>query len=84
MQGVGGQRSGVRAAWRESPERIGDRRGSDERGLGERPPAHHLDDGAGRRPCRGAAGRLAKGNSMRNPQRTASTAAALMIGIARP
>jgi len=30
----------------------------------------------------GAAGRLAKGNSMRNPQRTASTAAALMIGIA--
>jgi len=30
----------------------------------------------------GAAGRLAKGNSMRNPGRTASTAAALMIGIA--
>jgi putative ABC transport system permease protein len=30
----------------------------------------------------GAAGRLAKGNSMRNPQRTASTAAALMIGVA--
>jgi putative ABC transport system permease protein len=30
----------------------------------------------------GAAGRLAKGNSMRNPQRTAATAAALMIGIA--
>jgi len=30
----------------------------------------------------GAAGRLAKGNSIRNPQRTASTAAALMIGVA--
>ena len=30
----------------------------------------------------GAAGRLAKGNSTRNPGRTASTAAALMIGIA--
>jgi len=30
----------------------------------------------------GAAGRLAKGNSTRNPQRTASTAAALMIGVA--
>ena len=30
----------------------------------------------------GAAGRLAKGNSMRNPARTASTAAALMIGVA--
>jgi putative ABC transport system permease protein len=30
----------------------------------------------------GAAGRLAKGNSIRNPGRTASTAAALMIGIA--
>ncbi|MEO8290768.1 MAG: ABC transporter permease [Gaiellaceae bacterium] len=30
----------------------------------------------------GAAGRLAKGNSMRNPGRTASTAAALMIGVA--
>ncbi len=30
----------------------------------------------------GAAGRLAKGNSMRNPQRTAATAAALMIGVA--
>ena len=30
----------------------------------------------------GAAGRLAKGNSMRNPARTAATAAALMIGLA--
>ena len=30
----------------------------------------------------GAAGRLARGNSMRNPRRTASTAAALMIGVA--
>jgi putative ABC transport system permease protein len=30
----------------------------------------------------GAAGRLAKGNSVRNPGRTAATAAALMIGIA--
>ncbi|HET8952404.1 MAG TPA: FtsX-like permease family protein, partial [Solirubrobacteraceae bacterium] len=30
----------------------------------------------------GAAGRLAEGNAMRNPARTASTAAALMIGIA--
>ena len=30
----------------------------------------------------GAAGRLAKGNTTRNPQRTASTAAALMIGVA--
>ena len=30
----------------------------------------------------GAAGRLAKRNSMRNPGRTASTAAALMIGVA--
>jgi putative ABC transport system permease protein len=30
----------------------------------------------------GAAGRLASGNSLRNPARTASTAAALMIGIA--
>jgi putative ABC transport system permease protein len=30
----------------------------------------------------GAAGRLAEGNAMRNPGRTASTAAALMIGIA--
>ncbi len=30
----------------------------------------------------GAAGRLASGNSVRNPSRTASTAAALMIGIA--
>jgi putative ABC transport system permease protein len=30
----------------------------------------------------GAAGKLAKGNSLRNPGRTASTAAALMIGIA--
>jgi putative ABC transport system permease protein len=30
----------------------------------------------------GAAGRLAKANSLRNPGRTASTAAALMIGIA--
>ena len=30
----------------------------------------------------GAAGRLARGNSTRNPGRTASTAAALMIGIA--
>jgi putative ABC transport system permease protein len=30
----------------------------------------------------GAAGNLAKGNSMRNPGRTAATAAALMIGIA--
>ena len=30
----------------------------------------------------GAAGRLAKENSMRNPGRTASTAAALMIGVA--
>ncbi|HEY7198014.1 MAG TPA: FtsX-like permease family protein [Gaiellaceae bacterium] len=30
----------------------------------------------------GAAGRLAKGNSTRNPGRTASTAAALMIGVA--
>jgi putative ABC transport system permease protein len=30
----------------------------------------------------GAAGRLARGNSVRNPSRTASTAAALMIGIA--
>jgi putative ABC transport system permease protein len=30
----------------------------------------------------GAAGRLARGNSVRNPGRTASTAAALMIGIA--
>jgi putative ABC transport system permease protein len=30
----------------------------------------------------GAAGRLAKGNAMRNPQRTAATAAALMIGVA--
>jgi putative ABC transport system permease protein len=30
----------------------------------------------------GVAGRLAKGNSMRNPGRTAATAAALMIGIA--
>jgi putative ABC transport system permease protein len=30
----------------------------------------------------GVAGRLAKGNSIRNPGRTASTAAALMIGVA--
>ncbi len=30
----------------------------------------------------GAAGKLAKGNSMRNPARTAATAAALMIGVA--
>ena len=30
----------------------------------------------------GAAGRLARGNARRNPQRTASTAAALMIGLA--
>jgi putative ABC transport system permease protein len=30
----------------------------------------------------GAAGALARGNSMRNPQRTASTASALMIGLA--
>jgi putative ABC transport system permease protein len=30
----------------------------------------------------GAAGRLASGNSLRNPSRTAATAAALMIGIA--
>ncbi len=30
----------------------------------------------------GAAGKLAEGNAMRNPARTASTAAALMIGIA--
>jgi putative ABC transport system permease protein len=30
----------------------------------------------------GAAGRLARGNAKRNPQRTASTAAALMIGLA--
>ncbi len=30
----------------------------------------------------GAAGSLARGNSMRNPQRTASTASALMIGLA--
>jgi putative ABC transport system permease protein len=30
----------------------------------------------------GAAGRLARGNSVRNPGRTASTAAALMIGVA--
>ena len=30
----------------------------------------------------GVAGRLAKGNSMRNPGRTAATAAALMIGVA--
>jgi putative ABC transport system permease protein len=30
----------------------------------------------------GAAGRLARGNSQRNPQRTASTASALMIGLA--
>ncbi len=30
----------------------------------------------------GAAGRLARGNSMRNPARTASTASALMIGLA--
>ena len=30
----------------------------------------------------GAAGRLARGNAMRNPTRTASTASALMIGLA--
>src|SRR3712207_9564363 len=30
----------------------------------------------------GAAGELARGNAMRNPARTASTAAALMIGLA--
>ncbi|HEX2110362.1 MAG TPA: ABC transporter permease [Gaiellaceae bacterium] len=30
----------------------------------------------------GAAGRLAKGNALRNPSRTAATAAALMIGVA--
>ena len=30
----------------------------------------------------GAAGSLARGNAMRNPQRTASTASALMIGLA--
>jgi putative ABC transport system permease protein len=30
----------------------------------------------------GAAGELARGNAMRNPQRTASTASALMIGLA--
>ena len=30
----------------------------------------------------GAAGALARGNAMRNPQRTASTASALMIGLA--
>ncbi len=30
----------------------------------------------------GAAGQLARGNAMRNPQRTASTASALMIGLA--
>lgn len=30
----------------------------------------------------GASGELARGNSMRNPQRTASTASALMIGLA--
>jgi putative ABC transport system permease protein len=31
---------------------------------------------------RGASGRLARGNAMRNPKRTAGTAAALMIGVA--
>ncbi len=36
-------------------------------------PAAHLG---------GAAGALARGNAMRNPQRTASTASALMIGLA--
>ena len=30
----------------------------------------------------GAAGKLARGNAMRNPSRTASTASALMIGLA--
>ena len=35
-----------------------------------------------RRGSRGVAGRLARANAMRNPTRTASTAAALMIGLA--
>ena len=35
-----------------------------------------------RREAGGAAGRLASGNAVRNPSRTAATAAALMIGIA--
>ena len=35
-----------------------------------------------RRDCRGMSGRLARENATRNPRRTASTAAALMIGIA--
>jgi putative ABC transport system permease protein len=38
--------------------------------------------GAPARRAGGAAGRLASGNSVRNPSRTAATAAALMIGIA--
>ena len=37
---------------------------------------------AGERKIGGAAGELARGNAMRNPQRTASTASALMIGLA--
>ena len=45
-----------------------------------RPLAHVLGWPAAR--VGGAAGTLARDNSMRNPQRTASTAAALMIGLA--
>ena len=45
-----------------------------------RPLAHVLGWPATR--VGGAAGTLARDNSMRNPQRTASTAAALMIGLA--
>lgn len=45
-----------------------------------RPVAHVLGWPAAR--VRGVAGQLAQGNAMRNPRRTASTAAALMIGLA--
>ena len=38
--------------------------------------------GISSRTAGGAAGRLASGNAVRNPSRTAATAAALMIGIA--
>ena len=47
-----------------------------------RPPARLGARPARRRVIGGVAGDLARSNSMRNPSRTASTAAALMIGLA--
>ena len=41
-----------------------------------------LHSGRGRRSRLGPVGRLARGNAMRQPRRTASTASALMIGVA--